>query len=108
MTSEKDGAWARILDRLRTVVAGEYEILREIGSGGMAAVYLARQIALNRQVAIKVLSPALLTGEGMVERFQQEGITIAALEHPNIITIYVVRHEADLHFLVMEFVDGTN
>jgi serine/threonine protein kinase len=56
--SDVIAAWERILERLRAAVFGEFEILREIGSGGMAAVYLARQIALNRQVAIKVMSPA--------------------------------------------------
>jgi uncharacterized protein YjdB len=104
--SDVIAAWERILERLRAAVFGEFEILREIGSGGMAAVYLARQIALNRQVAIKVMSPALLTGPGMVERFRQEAITIAGLDHPNIITIYAVRHHEDLHFFVMKFIKG--
>ena len=87
-------------------MAGEFEILREIGSGGMAAVYLANEVALNRQVAIKVMSPALLTGKGMIERFKQEARTIAALDHRNIVTIYAVRGSEDLHFFVMKFVKG--
>ncbi len=106
MTDDVADAWERILGRLRAAVAGEFEILREIGSGGMAAVYLAREVALNRQVAIKVMSPALLTGAGMVERFKQEARTIAALDHRNIITIYAVRGSDDLHFFVMKFVKG--
>jgi len=106
MTDDVVDAWERILGRLRTAVAAEFEILREIGSGGMAAVYLAREIALNRQVAIKVMSPALLTGKGMIERFKQEARTIAALDHRNIITIYAVRGSEDLHFFVMKFVKG--
>ena len=106
MTDDVADAWERILSRLRAAVAGEFEILREIGSGGMAAVYLAREVALNRQVAIKVMSPALLTGAGMVERFKQEARTIAALDHRNIITIYAVRGSDDLHFFVMKFVKG--
>jgi len=99
-------AWERILAKLRLAVDGEYEILRQIGAGGMAAVYLARQVALNRQVAIKVMSPALLTGPGMVDRFRQEARTIAALDHPNIISIYTVRNYEDLHFFVMKFITG--
>ncbi len=106
MIDDVGDAWKRILDRLRIVVAGEFEILREIGSGGMAAVYLAREVTLNRQVAIKVMSPALLTGEGVIERFKQEARTIATLDHRNIITIYAVRGSEDLHFFVMKFVKG--
>src|SRR5436309_9244271 len=105
-SSDVADAWDRIVDRLRHAVAGEFEILREIGSGGMAAVYLAREVALNRQVAIKVMSPALLTGQGMVERFKQEARTIAALDHPNIITIYGVGNHDDLHYFVMKFIQG--
>src|SRR6476646_4134691 len=106
MPDDVMGVWARILDRLRHAVAGEFEILREIGSGGMAAVYLAREIALNRKVAIKVMSPALLTGEGMVDRFRQEAVTVANMSHPHIITIHAVRQIDDLHFFVMKFVEG--
>jgi len=106
MTDDAHDAWQRILGRLRTAVAGEFEILREIGSGGMAAVYLARELALHRLVAIKVMSPALLTGNGMVERFRQEARTIAGLDHRNIITIYAVRDYEDLHFFVMKFIKG--
>jgi serine/threonine protein kinase len=72
----------------------------------MAAVYLAHEIALNRKVAIKVMSPALLTGEGMVRRFRQEAITVANMSHPHIITIHAVRQIEDLHFFVMKFVEG--
>ena len=106
MTDDVSDVWGRIVGRLSDAVAGEFEILREIGSGGMAAVYLALEIALNRQVAIKVMSPALLTGQGMVERFKQEARTIAALDHPNIITIYGVGDYDDLHYFVMKFIHG--
>jgi serine/threonine-protein kinase len=72
----------------------------------MAAVYLAHEVALNRKVAIKVMSPALLTGEGMVRRFRQEAVTVANMSHPHIITIHAVRQIEDLHFFVMKFVEG--
>ena len=72
----------------------------------MAAVYLAHEIELRRDVAIKVMSPGLLFTEGMVDRFREEARTIAKLDHPNIITVHSVRSLADLHFFVMKFVEG--
>src|SRR5467141_635411 len=87
------------LAALRRVTLGQYEILSEIGHGGMATVYLAHDIALDRKVAIKVLAPALLAGEGMAERFKREARTAASLSHPNIIPIYAVREtEQTLYF----------
>ena len=98
--------WGPVVDRLRAATIGEYDIGYELGRGGMAAVFLAYDLALARHVAIKVMSPALLMGEGMVERFRQEARTIANLTHPGIITIYAVRQLADLHFFVMRFIEG--
>src|SRR6185503_16940827 len=102
----EENPWALVVNRLRAATAGEFEILRELGRGGMAAVYLAHEVALNRKVAIKVMSPALLTGAGMVTRFRQEAITVANMSHPHIITIHAVRQIEDLHFFVMKFVEG--
>ncbi|MGH7645257.1 MAG: zinc-ribbon domain-containing protein, partial [Gemmatimonadales bacterium] len=68
---------AALLEVLRAATLGDYEILGELGRGGMATVYLAHDIALDRKVAIKVVSPALLEGEGMVERFKREARTAA-------------------------------
>ena len=96
----------QVATKLRAATAGEFDILRELGRGGMAAVYLAHEVALNRKVAIKVMSPALLTGEGMVRRFRQEAVTVANMSHPHIITIHAVRQIEDLHFFVMKFVEG--
>lgn len=104
--STTPGAWDRVLARLRTATAGEYEILAELGRGGMAAVYLAYEPALRRQVAIKVMSPGLLLDAGMVERFKREATTVAGLRHPNIVTIYSVREGEDLHYFVMEYIQG--
>ena len=72
----------------------------------MAAVYLARDLALNRRVAIKVMAPGLMLGHGMVERFRQEAVTVANLQHAHIVSIYAVRALDDLHFFVMQFVPG--
>ena len=97
---------ADIVERLRRATLGEFEIGRELGRGGMAAVFLAHEISLDRKVAIKVMSPGLLLGEGMVDRFKQEAITIAQLHHPNIVSVYSVRQAEGLHFFVMRYVQG--
>jgi serine/threonine protein kinase len=91
---------------LREATIGEYEILTELGRGGMAAVFLAHEHALNRKVALKVMSPALMMGSGMIERFYSEAVTQANLAHPNIVGVHAVRDEGDLHFFVMQFVPG--
>ncbi|HEU5467551.1 MAG TPA: serine/threonine-protein kinase, partial [Gemmatimonadales bacterium] len=93
-------------DVVRHATIGEYEILAELGRGGMATVYLGHDIALDRKVAIKVMSPALLTGDGMVERFKREARTAASLSHPNIIPIYAVKEGDQIVYFVMKFVEG--
>jgi uncharacterized protein YjdB len=85
---------------------GEFEIGHELGRGGMAAVFLAHELSLHRDVAIKVMSPGLLMGEGMIERFRREAITIAHLNHPNIVSVYSVRAAEGLHFFVMRCIQG--
>src|SRR5882762_7289996 len=91
------------LDALRQATLGQYEILAELGRGGMATVYLAH----DRKVAIKVLAPALLLmGEGMVERFKREARTAAALSHPHIIPIYAVKESEHVLYFVMKYVQG--
>jgi serine/threonine-protein kinase len=71
-TSTSDAGWRRVIERLRTATGGEFVIQHQLGRGGMAAVFLAHDIALDRSVAIKVMSPGLLLAEGMVERFREE------------------------------------
>jgi serine/threonine protein kinase len=95
-----------LLAALREATLGEYEILTELGRGGMATVYLAHDIALDRKVAIKVMSPSLFSGEGMAERFKREARTAGQLSHPHIIPIYAVRESGDLLYFVMKFVEG--
>src|SRR5881296_2685648 len=95
------------LDALRRATLGEYDVLGELGHGGMATVYLAHDLALDRSVAIKVLAPALLAmGEGMVERFKREARTAAALSHPHIIPIYAVKESNQVLYFVMKYVHG--
>src|SRR5713101_6480813 len=94
------------LDALRRATLGHYDIHGELGQGGMATVYLAHDIALDRKVAIKVMSPALFATAGMVERFKREARTAAALSHPHIIPSYAVRDGADCVYFAMKFVEG--
>jgi len=101
------GQYNAQLDALRQATLGAYEILAELGHGGMASVYLAHDLALDRKVAIKVLAPALLLmGEGMVERFKREARTAAALSHPHIIPIYAVKEDEQVLYFVMKHVPG--
>jgi eukaryotic-like serine/threonine-protein kinase len=103
---DPESPWAEVVQRLRRATHGEFEIGRELGRGGMAAVFLAHDIALDRKVAIKVMSPGLLMGEGMIERFKREAITIAHLNHPNIVSCFSVRQAEGLHFFVMRYIQG--
>src|SRR4030095_448857 len=95
--SSDTSPWSVVAERLQSVTGGDYEIFTELGRGGMAAVYLARDLALNRQVAIKVMAPGLLLGAGMVERFKREAVTVANLQHAHIVSIYGVRQIGELH-----------
>ncbi len=101
-----DAMWEEQQELLRQATLGEYEILGELGRGGMAAVYLAHEIALDRKVAIKVMSPTLVHGDGMIERFKREARTAASLSHPNIIPVYAVRETDQLLYFVMKFISG--
>ena len=92
--------------RLIALTKGEYEILQQLGHGAMGAVYLAKDVALSRQVAIKVIAPNLLQDETMISRFRLEAQTVASLRHPNIVDVYAVKQSEDLHYFVMEFIDG--
>jgi WD40 repeat protein/tRNA A-37 threonylcarbamoyl transferase component Bud32 len=83
-----------------------YEILDEAGCGGMGIVYRARHVASGRLVAIKVIRKDRLVHEESVQRFRREAKAAARLTHPNIVLVYDYDHHGDVHFLVMEFVDG--
>jgi hypothetical protein len=95
-----------LLEHLRAATSGEFEIIREIGRGGMARVYLAREIALDRQVALKVLSPLFSEYPEIVRRFQQEARTAGQLSHPNILPVFAVYQGDGLSFFTMPFVKG--
>ena len=94
--------------RLQRLIEGKYKIERLLGKGGMGAVYLAHDLTLEREVAIKVLPPDISMDEHIVKRFQQEAKTAAKLDHTNIIPIYRVESEGGLNYFVMKYIAGTS
>jgi serine/threonine protein kinase len=93
--------------RFRGLVVGPYRLLQPLGQGGMGVVYLADHAQLRRQVAIKVLPQDKARDQMALERFYREARAAAALDHPNIVRLHDVCQGAGVHFLVMEYVDGT-
>jgi serine/threonine protein kinase len=89
---------------------GEFHLLRPLGSGGMAEVYLAEQTSLQRYVAVKVMKPSLMahSGQDMLARFKQEAMMAAGLNHPNIVQVYTIGEEQGLHYIAQEFVQGSD
>jgi serine/threonine protein kinase len=85
---------------------GRYETLRLLGEGAMASVFLAKDPRLSRRVAIKVIKPHLLESESALQRFRTEASILANLRHANILQVHDYDVEEDMHFLVMEFVEG--
>lgn len=91
---------------LQRALAGRYSLERELGRGGMGIVFLARDVALDRPVAIKLLPPAMAAQPTLRERFVREARTAAKLSHPNIVPIHAVEERGDLVYFVMAFVEG--
>ena len=87
-------------------ISGRYKILQVIGGGGMSNVYLAHDIILNRDVAIKILRYDLSNEEELHRRFQREALSATSLTHPNIVSIYDVGEDEDMHYIVMEYIKG--
>lgn len=89
-------------------MGGRYEIIEKIGVGGMAIVYKAKDLLLNRVVTIKVLRDQFASDEDFVRRFRREAQSAASLSHPNIVSIYDVGKDGDTEYIVMEYVEGQN
>lgn len=88
------------------ILGKRYEILERIGGGGMAVVYRARCTYLNRTVAVKVLRSQFTADDEFVKRFEREAQAAASLTHPNVVSVYDVGVDADIHYIVMEYVPG--
>src|SRR6266540_3993739 len=85
---------------------GRYEILSQLGAGGMGDVYLAQDTKLDRKVALKILPAAVETHQDRMRRFIQEAKAASSLNHPNIITIHEIDLTDSVHFIATEFIDG--
>ncbi len=88
------------------LLGNRYEIIKKIGNGGMATVYKARCHVLNRYVAVKVLKDEFTTDEEFIKRFNTEAQAVACFSHPNIVSVYDVGTEGNLHYIVMELIQG--
>lgn len=90
------------------ILANRYQLLQTLGSGGMAVVYRAKDLTLERYVAVKILRPDFSKDEGFRKRFHQEAKAAANLSHPNIVTVHDFGLDGDRLFIIMEYVPGTN
>ncbi len=88
------------------VLNGRYQLLEQIGSGGMSLVYKAQDRALGRIVAVKMLHEGMTSDEGFLRRFQQEAHSAANLTHPNVVTVHDIGQDRNRHYIVMEYVNG--
>ena len=92
----------------KKVLDERYELERKVGEGGMARIYLGRDLRLNRRVAIKIPHLHFLGQPDFLERFRHEAQAAAMLTHPNIVDVYDVGKDGDTHYIVMEYVEGTD
>jgi len=97
-----------LLGRWKGFTIGKYKVLERLGQGGMGSVYLCEHKVMRRRTAVKVLPTARAEDPASLERFYREAKAIAALDHPNIVRAYDIDQEGKLHFLVMEYVDGSS
>jgi eukaryotic-like serine/threonine-protein kinase len=97
---------SELLETLRAALAPDYEVERVLGTGGMGAVFLARDLRLDRRVAIKVVAPELAASPALRQRFLREARTIARLRHPSIVDVYTAGEAKGLLYFVMQYVPG--
>lgn len=104
--ANKQPAKAQKASGKKTYTLGDFELLKEIGQGGMGKVYLAHQVSLDRDCALKVMSKELKERPGFVERFLREARSMAKIDHPHVVKCYAVGEERGKHFVAMELIDG--
>jgi serine/threonine protein kinase len=92
--------------RLQDALGDNYHVERPLGAGGFAVVYLVKDLSLKRSLAVKVLSPDLITSKTVLERFRREAETVAQLSHPNIVPLHFIGQKDDLLYLAMACIDG--
>jgi eukaryotic-like serine/threonine-protein kinase len=92
----------------RFVLSGKYRIIDRLGSGGMASVFLCEHKVMRRRVAIKMLPPSVASNPSALDRFHREARAMAGVHHPNIVGAHDVDQDGKIHFIVMEYVEGTN
>jgi len=90
------------------IISGKYKLLEHLGTGGMGSVYLCEHVLMRRRVALKVLPNDKVNDHVVLERFYREARAVAALDHRNIVRAHDIDHDGDLHFLVLEYVDGSS
>lgn len=90
----------------KTVQLGDFKLLKKLGQGGMGEVYLASQVSLDRQVALKILSKEMAKKPGFVERFVREARAMARIDHPNAVKVYAADSDKGLHYVGIEYIDG--
>lgn len=95
-----------LLQRVRMVLAGEFDVERELARGGMGVIFKAAEVALRRAVALKVLPPELGVSVKAAERFKREARMVAELDHPNIIPVYRIGQLGGVFFIAMKFIEG--
>src|SRR5438093_6211555 len=95
----------RVAD-LQDKMLGEFRLLRRLGGGGMAEVWLAEQTSLHRQVAVKVMRPDIQSDEMCRKRFEQEALAAAGLNHPNIVQVYAIGESDGIRYIAQEYVAG--
>lgn len=96
----------QLAEQLRGALGEGYAVERALGAGGFAVVFLVRDLNLKRKLAVKVLSPDLITSKSVLERFRREAETVAQLSHPHIVPLHFIGQKDDLLYLAMECIDG--
>ncbi|HTL04786.1 MAG TPA: serine/threonine-protein kinase, partial [Gemmatimonadales bacterium] len=96
----------QLAERLQHALGEGYQVDRTLGAGGFAVVYLVRDLHLKRKLAVKLLSPDLITSKSVLDRFRREAETVAQLSHPHIVPLHFIGQKDDLLYLVMECIEG--